>query len=623
MKTETFGTIDCVGDLTPREWRRAAVAIVVLMAAWITPFAAFAAATDYIRQQIARPAPDAGRVAPQHAFLFGEPAYWPAPLRWRYNSAGAPAQLNANKAATIQQLIDAASKWTAACGVEIVYDGETTAAPGTMVNGVPDRVNVIGWQVPQGGVMAATSDWTDSSASGETLVDADIAISPTTVTTPEILASLITHEWGHAIGLGHSATADTLMAGPPDTAYSNLSTLTSDDVQGCRCLYGPPAGAQAGFVCSLPTKIDFDPVAAGAFGAPREIRVTNDGSAAMRISSVRVASSDFAVTANQCNAGSSLAPGATCVFSLRAQPTGTGPRTAEAIIDTSEGPYRFPLRVEGLAPQAPPTAPAPPPSTLNFEGPWWNPSESGWGLSLAHQDDVIFTTWFTYDGSGKAMWVSMTALRTSATTYAGTIYRTTGPSLSAVPFDSNQVQRAEVGTASLSFADGNNGTFAYTLNGVSQTKPITRLVFGPLPTCTFGGQSNLALATNYQGNWWSQGAGESGWGVYFTHQGQSLFTSWFAYDSDGTPLWLSATATPTGNGTFSGTVYRTTGPAFNSVPFDPQAVGRTPVGSLTLTFANGNSTRFDYTVTIGSGATVTQSKLLTRLVFRTPGTVCQ
>ena len=148
-------------------------------------------------------------------------------------------------------------------------------------------------------------------------------------------------------------------------------------------------------------------------------------------------------------------------------------------------------------------------------------------------------------------------------------------------------------------------------------------MFGPLPTCTFGGQSNLALATNYQGNWWSAGAGESGWGVYFTHQGDNLFASWFTYDSDGTPLWLSATASRTGNGIFSGTVYRTTGPAFNSVPFDPQAVGRTPVGSLTLTFANGNSARFDYTVTIGNGATVTQSKLLTRLVFRTPGTVCQ
>ena len=53
------------------------------------------------------------------------------------------------------------------------------------------------------------------------------------------------------------------MAGPPDAAYSNVIELTPDDVQGCRCLYGPPAGANAGFVCSLPTKIDFDPVPVG------------------------------------------------------------------------------------------------------------------------------------------------------------------------------------------------------------------------------------------------------------------------------------------------------------------------------------------------------------------------
>ena len=100
------------------------------------------------------------------------------------------------------------------------------------------------------------------------------------------------------------------------------------------------------------------------------------------------------------------------------------------------------------------------------------------------------------------------------------------------------------------FTDASNGTFAYTFNGVTQSKPITRLVFGPLPTCTFGGQSNLALATNYQGNWWSAGAGESGWGVYFTHQGDNLFASWFTYDSDGTPMWLSATASRIGNGVY-------------------------------------------------------------------------
>ena len=125
-------------------------------------------------------------------------------------------------------------------------------------------------------------------------------------------------------------------------------------------------------------------------------------------------------------------------------------------------------------------------------------------------------------------------------------------------------------------------------------------MFGPLPTCTFGGQTNLALATNYQGNWWSAGAAESGWGVYFTHQGDNLFASWFTYDSDGTPIWLSATAAKTGNGVYSGTLDRTSGPAYNSVPFDSQSVVRTTVGSLTLTFANGNNATFDYTVTFGN-----------------------
>ena len=49
---------------------------------------------------------------------------------------------------------------------------------------------------------------------------------------------------------------------------------------------------------------------------------------------------------------------------------------------------------------------------LNFQGLWWNApaeSESGWGINFAHQGDVIFATWFTYDASGKAWWLSMTA----------------------------------------------------------------------------------------------------------------------------------------------------------------------------------------------------------------------
>jgi hypothetical protein len=36
-----------------------------------------------------------------------------------------------------------------------------------------------------------------------------------------------------------------------------------------------------------------------------------------------------------------------------------------------------------------------------------------------------------------------------------------------------------VGSVTLTFADGNSAAFAYTVNGISQTKPITRQVFRP------------------------------------------------------------------------------------------------------------------------------------------------
>jgi hypothetical protein len=261
------------------------------------------------------------------------------------------------------------------------------------------------------------------------------------------------------------------------------------------------------------------------------------------------------------------------------------------------------------------------PSVANYQGLWWNApagSESGWGINFAHQGDVIFATWFTYDATGKALWLSMTATQTAEHVFAGTLYQTRGPAFSASPFSPAAVTAKAVGTGTLTFSDVNNGRFAYAVNGIAQTKAITRQAFGPLPTCTFGAQPNLALATNYQDLWWGAPAGsESGWGVNFTHQGDTIFATWFTYDSDGAPLWLSATVDKTAPGVYSGTLYRTTGPAFSAVPFLPASIGLTAVGPLTLTFANGNSATYAYTV---NG--VTQTKSIVRQVFRAPGTVC-
>ncbi len=262
-------------------------------------------------------------------------------------------------------------------------------------------------------------------------------------------------------------------------------------------------------------------------------------------------------------------------------------------------------------------------AALNYGGLWWNApagSESGWGINFAHQGDVIFATWFTYDTTGKAWWLGMQANRTATGVYAGTIFTTRGPAFNALPFDPSKVTETAVGSGTLTFTDANDASFAYTVNGVTQTKMLTREVFGAsVPECTFGGTLPAAQATNYQDLWWASPAGsESGWGVNLTHQGDVIFATWFTYDANGNPLWLSGPATKTGPGVYTGTLAQTTGPAFNAVPFDPTRVIETPVGTLTLTFSDGANGTFAYTV---NG--VSQAKAITREVFTSPGTVCQ
>ena len=122
--------------------------------------------------------------------------------------------------------------------------------------------------------------------------------------------------------------------------------------------------------------------------------------------------------------------------------------------------------------------------TPNFQGLWWNASESGWGLDVAHQGDTVVAVWFTYDATGKAMWLVMSASKTAPNTYAGAIYRSTGPAYNAATFDPSAVTVAQVGTGTLTFADRNNGTFSYIVNAVSQTKSIARTIFAdPLTVC--------------------------------------------------------------------------------------------------------------------------------------------
>lgn len=258
----------------------------------------------------------------------------------------------------------------------------------------------------------------------------------------------------------------------------------------------------------------------------------------------------------------------------------------------------------------------------SYEGLWWRSpagSESGWGVNITHQGNLLFATWFTYDEQGNGMWLVMSnGLRVDDASYSGVLYRTNGPAFNADPWNASSVTQTEVGSATFTFSDRDNGLFSYSVNGVNQSKPITRLVYAaPVPVCTLGGQPGTP--PNYQDLWWRTGGTESGWGVNLTHQGDVLFATWFTYDASGNGLWLvMSEGRPIGAGAWSGKLYRTTGPAFNTGLWDASQVKYAEIGSATFNFSDANNGVFTYTV-----SAITQSKAITRLSFASPPSVCR
>ncbi len=272
-----------------------------------------------------------------------------------------------------------------------------------------------------------------------------------------------------------------------------------------------------------------------------------------------------------------------------------------------------------LPPVAKATAPA-----VTFGGLWWNSpaqSESGWGINLNHQGDTIFATWFTFDEDGLPLWMVVAANRTANNVFSGTLYRGTGPGFNAVPFDPAKVKGTPAGTATFTFGAGPTATFAFTVGNVSRSKTIVRQVFAsPVPTCVWGGTASAAAATNFQDIWWASPAGsESGWGINLTHQGDTIFASWFTFDTDGKPIWFVVSAAKTAPNVYAGRLFTGTGPPFAAVPFDPAKVKPLDVGSASFTFADGNRAAFTWIVD-GIG---TQTKQITREVITAPGALCQ
>ena len=249
----------------------------------------------------------------------------------------------------------------------------------------------------------------------------------------------------------------------------------------------------------------------------------------------------------------------------------------------------------------------------NYTDLWWNPNESGWGINLDHQDNILFATLFTYDRDGSPMWLVMpSGARQSDGTYSGQLFRTTGPAFDAQPFGA--INSTVAGTMKLAFIDANDATLTYSYNGTSVTKSITRQAFaGSPPTCTWSA-FDRSFSNNVQDLWFNPN--EPGWGVNIAQHGNTIFATLFTYDRNGKGMWLVLPAgEQTADGKFSGPIYTTSGPAFNASPW--HSISFNAVGTMNFDFTNGNAGTLTYTV---NGVTVTKS--IQRQVFGNVRTDC-
>jgi hypothetical protein len=132
---------------------------------------------------------------------------------------------------------------------------------------------------------------------------------------------------------------------------------------------------------------------------------------------------------------------------------------------------------------------------------WWNPAESGWGMTIAHQGSTIFITMYVYGTDNQPTWYVGTLLFQSTdsqgvNSWAGTWYRVTGPYY-GVTFNPAAVNATQVGNVSYRELTVSTGQVTYNVGTTTVTKNVQRQTL----------QSNPSVNGNYAGAYFSTTSG--------------------------------------------------------------------------------------------------------------------
>ena len=168
-----------------------------------------------------------GSIQPEYSTLGSR---WKAPIHLVLNPTGMPDEVRIED---VQSAIDA---WTRFVEVEITLSVDLTATGGN----VHDGVSVISFGPHQNaGVLGATFN----SVNGNEITESDILFYENeALSRPGQFASLLCHEIGHALGLGHSLDLVAMM-NPVAHGQERGATLALDDRAAIQFVYPPKASS--------------------------------------------------------------------------------------------------------------------------------------------------------------------------------------------------------------------------------------------------------------------------------------------------------------------------------------------------------------------------------------------
>jgi hypothetical protein len=177
-------------------------------------------------------------------------------FKWASNSASWGYDSSGEKVPGASAISAAAATW-GATGSNFHFIGGGPAPFGTgACGGGTDGHNTVGWAQQTGSVLAVTCSW----FGGGNATEFDMQISPswtwTTGGSPTVdLQSVVTHEFGHALGLNHAADSSAVMYASY-TGGTLKRDLTADDIAGEMAIYG-----SAGQTTPVPTATPITPTA--------------------------------------------------------------------------------------------------------------------------------------------------------------------------------------------------------------------------------------------------------------------------------------------------------------------------------------------------------------------------